>query len=707
MVCVLITLEVVDRSNMMNFRSLLVNRACMSIMIACVGSILLIANVCAVEEKSIAQSASRWTLGTGEYTVWNVAGTQLPHKDFIEQGGRRAGQKIWYSIENDGTLKLERDVVWPSLRIFPNDTHGSLIKHYGVEAEPQITVDTQPVGSIKITEVRLDGTLTFVGQTGGLTVKRITFPSFEKYAAVERWNLSNTGNKAVVISISPLALSAQQAGPYGTNVMEVASDAPVRTTIEPEKSLEFSVTFSARLSDSVAKKVDGAMEEKERRAFIARINELLCLETPDLLLNRAFTFAKWRVTEAMNDTRGGLMLAPGNLRYYAATWCNDNVEYAGPFFPFLGEAGGNAGSLNAYRQYMVFMKPTYHRIPCSVIAEGTSIWGPFDRGDAAMYAYGASRFGLALGDKAIAEELWKGIEWTLEYCKRNQTPEGVIASDSDELEGRLPAGKANLTTASLTYGALQSAADLGRALGKNTEAMEYDQRAQALAKAIESHFGSKVEGFDTYRYYDGNTVLRSWICMPLSMGIFNRKQGTIDALFSPRMWTVDGLASQAGDKVFWDRSTLYALRSVFQAGETEKALDFLTQYSRRRLLGEHVPYAVEAYPEGGQGHLASESALYCRIYVEGLFGILPTGFDSFQCTPRLPVGWPSMALRHIKAFGRDFDMVVKRSGLMIQVQIVHAGKTILEKIIKPGDALQVKLPKYAVEPQTATKTTCL
>lgn len=636
--------------------------------------------------------ASRWTLGSGDYTVWTIAGTQLPHKDFIEQGGRRVGQKVWYSIENDSTLKLERDVVWPSLRIFPNDTHGSLIKHYGAEAEPQITVDSKPVGPLKVAEVRLDGTLTFIGQAGPLAVTRVTFPAFETYAAVDRWTLVNTGETAAAITIAPLALSAQKPGPYGTNVMEVASDAPACAKLKKGQALSFSVTFTARLVDVAAAKVDGAAEEKQRRAFIARLSETLCLETPDLLLNRAFTFAKWRVTEAINDTRGGMMLAPGNLRYYAATWCNDNVEYAGPFFPFLGEAGGNAGSLNAYRQYMTFMKPTYQRIPCSVIAEGTSTWGPFDRGDAAMYAYGASRFSLALGDKAVAEELWRGIEWSLEYCKRKQTPEGVIASDKDELEGRLPAGKANLTTASLAYGALRSAADLGRALGKNAEAAEYDQRAQALAKAIESHFGSKVEGFDTYRYYEGNTVLRSWICMPLSMGIFDRKQGTIDALFSARMWTPDGLASQAGDKVFWDRSTLYALRSVFQAGETEKALDFLTQYSRRRLLGEHVPYAVEAYPEGGQGHLASESGLYCRIYVEGLFGILPTGLHGFQCTPRLPAGWPSMALRHIKAFGGDFDVVVKRAGQMLDVQVVHAGQTVLGKTVKPGDTVQVTLP---------------
>jgi hypothetical protein len=647
----------------------------------------------ASEPADASAPAGRWVLGNGDATVWTIAGTALPHKDFIEQGGRRAGQKVWYSVAKDGTLQLERDVVWPSLRIFPNDTHGSLVQHYGADAEPQITVDAQPLGPITLSEVRLDGTLTFTGQAGPLSVKRVTFPAFEKYAAVDRWTLSNGGDKELVVSVAPLALSAQRSGPYGTNVMEVMTDAPARTTLAKGRSLSFSVIFSARLAGAAPAILDGAAEEARRRAFIAGLNQTLCLETPDPLLNRAFTFAKWRVTEAINDTRGGMMLAPGNLRYYAATWCNDNVEYAGPFFPFLGEAGGNAGSLNAYRQYLPFMKPSYERIPCSVIAEGTSTWGPFDRGDAAMYAYGASRFCLALGDKAVAEELWKGIEWALEYCKRKQTAEGVIASDSDELEGRLPAGSANLTTASLAYGGLRSAADLGRALGKNAEAAEYDRRAQVLAKAIESHFGATVEGFETYRYYDGNTVLRSWICMPLSMGLFERKQGTVAALFSPRMWTADGLASQAGDKVFWDRSTLYALRAVFQAGETKKALDFLARYSRRRLLGEHVPYAVEAYPEGGQGHLSSESGLYCRIFVEGLFGILPTGLDRFNCTPRLPDEWPAMALRHIKAFGGDFSVVVKRSGKRLQVQVVQDNKVLQDEIIAAGETLQVTIPR--------------
>ena len=53
-----------------------------------------------------------------------------------------------------------------------------------------------------------------------------------------------------------------------------------------------------------------------------------------------------------------------------------------------------------------------------------------------MIAYGASRFALAGGDRQQAETLWPLIQWCLEYCHRKLTPEGVVASDADELEGR-------------------------------------------------------------------------------------------------------------------------------------------------------------------------------------------------------------------------------------------------------------------------------
>jgi hypothetical protein len=354
------------------------------------------------------------------------------------------------------------------------------------------------------------------------------------------------------------------------------------------------------------------------------------------------------------------------------------------------------------------MNPEYKPIPSSIIAVGVGFWnGAKDRGDRAMIAYGASRFSLANGDKKTAEELWPLVEWCLEYCNRKVNDQGVVASDSDELEGRFPAGKANLCTSSLYYDALRSASMLGKELGKPAEQLKkYDEQAVTLKSAIEKYFGYKVEGFDTYRYYDKNDLvgnrkhakyadkdyLRAWICIPLTVDIFDRKDGTIAALFSPRLWTADGLATQAGEITFWDRSTLYAMRGVFAAGETAKGLEKLSYYSTRRLLGDHVPYAVEAYPEGNQRHLSAESALYCRIYTEGLLGMRPTGLRSFNCTPHLPEGWDGVKLKRIHAFGCVFDLAVKRTGdKKLEIKIARDGAAEKSYVIDEGKTAEINL----------------
>ncbi|MDR2982626.1 MAG: hypothetical protein LBV12_10320, partial [Puniceicoccales bacterium] len=116
---------------------------------------------------------------------------------------------------------------------------------------------------------------------------------------------------------------------------------------------------------------------------------------------------------------------------------------------------------------------------------------------------------------------------------------------------------------------------------------------------------------------------------------------------------------------------------------------FLTYYSNQRLLGEHVPYAVEAWPEGNQRHLSAESALYCRIFTEGLFGIRPTGLRSFDCTPRLPEGWPEMKLQQIFAFGQVFDISVSRSGEKLKVEISRKNAQPITKIIQPRETVAI------------------
>lgn len=132
------------------------------------------------------------------------------------------------------------------------------------------------------------------------------------------------------------------------------------------------------------------------------------------------------------------------------------------------------------------------------------------------------------------------------------------------------------------------------------------------------------------------------------------------------------------------------MRGVYTVGATKLATDYLNYYSKTRLLGEHVPYAIEAWPEGGQRHLSAESGLFGRVITEGLFGIRPTGFKSFIVTPRLPEEWDRMALRRVNAFDTSFDIEVKRlKNKWLEVTFIEGGKTRISRI-KDGAFLQCK-----------------
>ena len=643
---------------------------------------------------------NRWSINHDGSISWNVK-DRIPHYDHIEMSGLKVSTVLRYGVNADGSFELNKSMIWPMLRTIPNNTHASLMRRFAWNATDMVSVNGQSLSGEKVNKITLDGKMT-VESTIGLPrnaeaeLTRIIFPAVAKPAVYEKYILRNTGSSPLTVEVPEsraVINTYPEKGVDGSYKLVSEIIGAATKQLQPKEELVFYAAITGYKNGEAELKPDVEKELQERKELIAGFWNNLILETPDPVVNTMFAFAKIRGAESIYDTKGGLMHGPGGESYYAAIWANDQAEYINPFFPYLGYGAGNGSALNSFKHFARFMNPEYEKIPSSIIAEGIDVWGGAgDRGDAVMVAYGASRYALARGDKAEAEELWPLIEWCLEYCHRNLNDKGVVASDSDELEGRFPAGKANLCTSSLYYDALRSAVYLGKDLKKPFSVLSaYEKQARDLRENMENYFGAKVEGFDTYQYYEGNDVLRSWICIPLTVGIFDRKEGTINALFSPRLWTENGLLTQAGSETFWDRSTLYALRGVYACGATEKATEYLKFYSNQRLLGDHVPYAIEAWPEGSQRHLSAESGLYGRIITEGMFGIRPTGLKSFTFTPRLPSEWNSMNLRKIKAFNTTFDIEVLRENGKQLVTVKSEGKTLLHKAIKEGEIVSVKL----------------
>ena len=644
-----------------------------------------------------AQQAHRWSLENEGHISWNPTQTDN-HHDHIEMSGKRVSVVLRYGVEN-GKFVLNKSMVWPLLRTIPNNTHASLMRRYGWDVLDMVSINGRALTSEQVESIQLKGMLKVTsnydeGRRGQWKIIREYFPSTEQPALVESYQIINTGTKELAIELPQInqkSFTDPQKGVTGSFCIETSTDKWGHFNLQPGESLTFGATLLAYKENEKAPQIDVQKEKALRQDLVNELMDKLVLETPDPIIDRMFAFSKIRGCESIYETKGGPMHGPGGESYYAAIWANDQAEYINPFFPFVGYEYGNASALNSYLHFARFMNDEWKPIPSSIIAEGIDIWnGAGDRGDGAMIAYGAARYALARGNKQEAETLWPLIEWCLEYCRRQLNEQGVVASDSDELEGRFPSGDANLCTSSLYYDALLSASYLCKELGYSG-ASNYLKQASTLRKNMENYFGAKVEGFDTYAYYEGNDILRSWICIPLTVGIDERAEGTIQALFSPRLWTKDGLLTQAGSETFWDRSTLYALRGVYAVGATEKATEFMKKYSATRLLGDHVPYAIEAWPEGSQRHLSAESALYARIITEGIFGIRPTGFKSFTLTPRLPQEWPHMSLKKIGAFGACFDIEVKRlDNGKLEVIVTNDAKS-KKFVVKDGQTVKVRL----------------
>jgi hypothetical protein len=662
-----------------------------------------------MEESKLRYPNQRWNMLHRGELEWVLNQDSLKaHMDNIEMSGRKVSAIINYGIDSLNKFSVTREVIWPCLRINLKKGDPDWMKYraylkriYKDDVLPRLTINRSELPLSSAVSVKLNGTIIIAyNEFENVEFKRTIFPSVNQAMLLEQWKLTNHSKRAIPLSISEINHYEIENGYYGQYEIGVKSDNLSITEIQPGETIVYGIFFEAhKARENISFNIQ--KELKARNEFLSEMKGSLQLNTPDSLLNSAFLFAKIRTSESLFETKIGLMHSPGGGRYYAGVWANDQVEYAGPFFPFLGYKSANEASLNAYTIFAADMKPGESKpIWSSHEMEGDLTCCGADRGDAAMYLFGASRFLLALGDKQTAIKFFPALDWCVEYNHHRLNSNGVVASETDEMEGRIPTGSANLATSSLYYGGLVSAAALMTSVGiSKVVAGIYWSYANPLRDSIESYFGANVEGFNTYQYFKGNDKLRHWICIPMTVGLKERQAETVKALFT-KLWTRDGLLVETGEKMFWDRGTLYALRGAFMAQATDSAYSKLIQYTCQRLLGEHVPYPVEAWPEGNQAHLAAESALYCRIFTEGLFGILPTGIRTFECSPRLPKVWNRMELNHIRAFQQDFTILVERKKDNLKVSVTNFGKLVYSREGPEGFSHQISF-----EPPVPAKKT--
>lgn len=658
---------------------------------------------CQVGAQNNSQSApdpQYWNISPDQDAItWNIVDEdKLPHADDIEMSGQRLSSIVKYEVNKQKQLTIDRDIIFPQLRRFVGSSEPDW---YNYRAYLRRSFDDQFLPSIvfediilqpKLDSVRIDGQLTFFhSPIEGMIMERTIFPSMTQRQLVEKWVIRNISPVEKKLYIGYTAFEQEEKGMHGVYKVAVRCDSKPEVVIKPGENYSFGLYFSAGISNEPGVDQSFADAENERKAFLNEMKNNLVLKSPDPVVNTLFYFSKIRASESIFETKMGLVHSPGGGNYYAGIWANDQVEYSGPFFPWLGYENANIAAYNAYKHFLKNIPPEGEFIRSSFEMEGDLPCCSKDRGDAAMISYGTSQFVLASGDKKIAEELWPLIEWSIAYCNANLNGHGVVLSDTDEMEGRIPTGDANLATSSLYYGGLINAARVAEMLNKKP-GVEKDllHKAKRLEAAIDNYFGTTIDGIETYRYFDGHQTFRHWICLPLVMGIQTRKEGTLNALFD-KLWADNGILVEPGDNVFWDRGTLYAFRGAFKAGAADRALNRLLSYSYSRLLGKRVPYAVEAYPEYGMRHLSAESALYCRIFTEGMLGVEPLGQNRFKITPQIPGSWNELSLTSCKILNRDLNFFIVKKNNNIHLTVSDKARIIWNGYIDIGKSLEIDL----------------
>ncbi len=599
------------------------------------------------------------------------------YANHIETAGFYCASIISYGADSNGNLRLMRHTTFPTLRLYPNLTGSSLDRNFNGYS---VVVDGHTVNE-KATKFVFDGILHIYSKAGNVEIHRSIFSARECKACIERVELINKSDKTVSFNLKCNDKEHITKAYHGVDRRRYRFFTQCSTStdmyVEPHSSDAIFAGYCAcDYNESFT--VDFEKELSLREAFVDEISKITVIKTPDEKINTMAFYTKIRACESIFKTKAGLMHSPGGGYYYAAIWTNDECEYVNPLYAYLGYETGREQALNTYDMYQKYISSDKALIT-SIIAEGDGIWhGVNDRGDSAMYAYGCSRYLLTNGSKQTAEKYINSIRKCIDYTISQIGENGVVRSDSDELENRFESGTYNLCTSSLTYDALISVSYLEREFGNNERADELLAIAKDLRKAIEKYFGKNVEGFDTYMYCEEEKNLRAWIAIPLAMGIDDRSNETVSALLSDKLFKNGGIVTRSGEKTYWDRATLYALRGMFCSGHQNEAVKLLKTFTSARLLGEHIPYPVEAFPEGNQAQLSAESGLYLRIFTEGILGYRPTGFNSFTLKPNLPDEWNEMSVENIMLCGKSADIFVSRKDNGYEIKVDFDDKSLTE-----------------------------
>lgn len=431
----------------------------------------------------------------------------------------------------------------------------------------------------------------------------------------------------------------------------------------------------------------------------------MAFDCPEPELCVALQFAKIRTCEAIFRTaRSGIVHSPGGGMFYSGVWTNDQAEYATPVLAMLGLKGSlpREAAINSVRVLASWFDYDVPQVPYSVEVDGGYI-GRLDRGDAAMFAWGASLMILTCADESVTDEFFPHVKFTCKVLldRIALSDEGIVQSVSDELEGRYPTGSANLSVNCISILALESAAEAALSANEVSLSKQYAASASGLRVNVHRHF--RAPGPRKYKYFAECDVGRGWACLA---ALAQLPDGTQALWYSlNELWGEDGVRVAEGNPDVWDRCSLYAIRAAYRFGSVETATERLLELVRKRLrTGVAAPYMQENNSSHAQ--LAAESALLLRVVTEGLLGIQVGSGMTIVLTPQCPFSWPGYSVRNlfIGEVCFSFDVRQDSPNDRLTVQTATSETSITTRLVR-GERLRIQndAKRSTLEVQVCTR----
>ena len=249
-----------------------------------------------------AGETGRWTIVSPDSICWKVNGA---HHDHIEMSGLKVSTVLRYGVNETGEWVIDRNIVLPTFRTIPNDTHASLQHRFNGDWAYLCLVNGQPLLGEKVETISLSGVMTVksIYSDKGIALTRTLFPSTSYPVFCEKYELENVTDRSLTVEFPSNSLSYrtdEARGVEGSYTLTATLSSPAKEGVCQLKAGEkacFQVLYAGYKKNDRELALDVEKELMARREFLRQVQSNLVLETPSDVINTMFSFAKIRGSE--------------------------------------------------------------------------------------------------------------------------------------------------------------------------------------------------------------------------------------------------------------------------------------------------------------------------------------------------------------------------------------------------------------------------